>query len=139
MLAMGRRTYTDEEKAVGLAALKLHGGDLSKAARAAGVPRKTLDRWRHSAPETVRQIGQQKTADLAAMELGIVERSTGISIKALDAIDAEPMTVALALAVLPIVTRSGGVAFDKYQLATGGATARVEHEVIIDAGDDGRA
>lgn len=136
---MARRTYTDDEKAAGLAALALNGGDVSKAARAARVPPSTIRAWRDSAPAVVREIGEQKTRDLGSMMLGIVEQSAGISAKALQTIDDEPMTVELALAVLPIVTRSGGVAFDKYQLATGGATARVEHDVVIDAGDDGRA
>lgn len=134
-----QRRYSDEERAVAVAALSQEGGNVTRTARITGIAATTIRNWARGIGEPSPELVAKKTADLAAMMLGIVERSAGISEKALKAIDAEKMTVELALAVLPIVTRSGGVAFDKYQLSTGGVTARIEHEVIIDAGDDGRA
>lgn len=72
-----RRVYSDEEKASGLALLASHGGDVSKAARAAGVPRRTLQRWRDETPEVVAQIAQDKKAALAALFEAEVEAALG--------------------------------------------------------------
>jgi len=126
-----RRTYTDEEKAAGLAALALHGGDVSKAARAMGVPRGTLIRWRDTAPELVRQIGQHKTDDLAALMERIALRSAGILEMALEALGED---VALALDHISDLNRIMGTATDKHQLLTGGATSRIEQIIELDLG-----
>lgn len=129
---MARRVYTDDEKALALAALQMYGGDVSKAARAAGVPRNTLLRWRDSAPEVVRQIVQQKTLDLAAAVGQIANRAAGFIGQAFDYLetvkddDGQSSTGAVALKMLPDLNRVLGTMVDKSQLLTGGATSRVE-------------
>lgn len=116
---MARRTYTDDEKAAGLAALVLHGGDVSKAARAAGVPPSTIRAWRDNSPATVRDIGDQKAADAAVMLERIVGRCAGLLMLALDeienAVDAEgkPAAGAAALAHIAEINRVFGTAHDK--------------------------
>lgn len=67
-LATKRRHYTEAQKAEALAKYKAAGGNLERAAREAGVPRKTLERWvkepERAAPAQVRQ---EKDAELDAL------------------------------------------------------------------------
>lgn len=42
-----RRIYSEEEKAAALTVLDFHRGNVKRAARAAGLPRKTLSSWRN--------------------------------------------------------------------------------------------
>lgn len=113
VVARARRNYTDEEKAAGLAVLALHGGDASKAARAAGVPRRTLQRWRDESPEVVAQIAQEKKDDLAGHLEEIARTAAGIIAVALPLLRQEP---ALALKFLADLNRIMGTAIDKRQL-----------------------
>ena len=124
---MARRTYTDDEMGAALAALVMCGGDVSKAARAAGVPRGTLMGWARKSSETVRQIQQVKELDLAAMMRNIAERGAGLTGLALDWIEAADEPGAVALANLAVLNRITGTAIDKMQLLTGEATERHEH------------
>lgn len=139
-----RRTYTDEEKAAGLAALVAHGGDVSKAARASGISARCIARWRDETPAAVAEIADGKREDLAAMMDRIARRAVGYIDLAFDAMDAaktrngDSMTGVMALERLSELNRIAGTAVDKTQLLSGGATARIEHDVVIDAGDDGR-
>lgn len=123
---MARRTYTDDEKAAGLAALTAHGGDLRKAARAAGVSARTLGRWRDTAPAAVAAIATQKTADLADMMRGIAERAAGLTGLALGSIEGADDPGGLALEHLSDLNRITGTAIDKVRLLSGEPTTTGE-------------
>jgi len=77
---MPGRQYSDQEKALALAALDANGGDESKTARQTGIPRKTLAYWArgHTGP-AVAMLRQGKREDLA-------ERTEGILHQLLDAV-----------------------------------------------------
>lgn len=125
---MARRHYSDEERAAALAILDARGGNVTAAAKAARVPRTTLLSWLdlpdRAAPSELRR---DKRAELAALFEAEAQAALAAARNCRD--DAryrELMTGA-------------GIATDKWQLLTGGATARIEHDVVvIDAGDDGR-
>lgn len=129
-----RRHYNDQDRAAGLAALALHGGMVRPAARAAGVPERTMRRWRDEAPPEVAAIAAQKTSDLAALMERIATKAAGILDGALDSLAADP---ALALDHVADLNRVMGTATDKHQLLTGGATSRVEQVIDLDLGGDG--
>jgi transposase-like protein len=63
---MGKRRYTDDERAGALAALAVNSGNVNRTARQVGVPRRTLAQWakgqRH--PEAA-QMSQLKKRPLA--------------------------------------------------------------------------
>lgn len=125
---MARRHYSDEERAAALAILDARGGRLAEAAKAARVPRQTLQRWIESIDRAAPpQLRLDKRAELAALfEAEAKAALVAASDCRDDARYRELMTGA-------------GIATDKWQLLTGGATARIEHDVVvIDAGDDGR-
>lgn len=123
---MGRRTYTDEEKAVGLAALTAHGGDVSKAARACGVPRGTLQGWMRESSETVQRIQQDKKAELADLIGHIAERASGLVGVALGAIEAAEDEGKTALAHIADLNRVMGTSIDKRALLRGEPTTTGE-------------
>lgn len=68
MMAANQRHYSDAERAAALAVLAANDGNLTRAARATGIPRKTIASWvaapDNAAPATIRQ---EKTFDLVAM------------------------------------------------------------------------
>lgn len=123
---MARRTYTDDEKALGLAALTMHGGDVSKAARAAGVPRGTLQGWMRESSETVQQIQQEKKAELADLMERIATRASGLVGDALGAIEAARDDGKTALAHIADLNRVMGTAVDKRALLRGEPTTTGE-------------
>lgn len=143
-MTKARREYTDEEKAAALAALRLHGGDASKAAREMGIPRQTLLRWRDSAPDVVRQIGQDKTDGIAVMMDRIARRAAGLVEKGMDYIDSATLadedgnvtdiSGAVAAKALPELNRVMGTAVDKGQLLRGDPTSntRIQIEYVND-------
>lgn len=117
---MARRNYTDEERAAGLAALALYGGDASKAAREVGVPRNTLLRWRDNAPEVVRQIGQDKAEELTARLDRIADRAAQLQTRALEVLESGADD--LLLDNWAHVNRAMGTAIDKARLLRGEPT-----------------
>ena len=63
---MGKRTYSDTEKATALAMLDANGGNLSRTQREVGVPRTTLREWRDGRHNgQVADIRQEKKEHLA--------------------------------------------------------------------------
>lgn len=132
-----RKVYTPEEKAAGLAALAANGDDVSKAARDLGVSRSTLRRWRDNAPEAVRQIGQQKKADLAELLEGLARKAAGVQDTLLDHV-AQGDHLEDALAHWSDVNRVMGTALDKAANLRGEPSARTVHELSIKFVDDWR-
>ncbi len=64
-----KRSYSDREKATALAALDFHGGNLSAASKALGVPIKTLSDWRDGAAVNadVAEFRNEEKANLVEM------------------------------------------------------------------------
>ena len=63
---MGKRTYSDTEKATALAMLDANGGNLSRTQRETSVPRSTLREWRDGRHHgEVADIRQEKRVELA--------------------------------------------------------------------------
>ncbi len=63
---MGKRTYSDTEKATALAMLDANSGNLSRTQRETSVPRSTLREWRDGRHhDDVADLRQEKKADLA--------------------------------------------------------------------------
>lgn len=131
---MARRHYTDDERAAGLAVLALHGGNLKRAAREAGVPERTLRRWTQEAPEEVGAIAAQKKADLADLMEDIARRAAGCITMAIEAIEADP---ALAIDKFSDLNRVAGTALDKMRVLRGETSERTE--VVIRYVNDWRS
>jgi transposase-like protein len=129
---MGRkRTYAPAEKERARVALDVHGGNLSAAAREAGVPRATLQEWRDeweaaalvpvpveylpAAAEYIRQDEKGKVIEAAWKAARVAFERIPELIP--DAKDVQKVATAAAIAV------------DKAQLLSGGATARNEVDV----------
>lgn len=129
---MGRkRTYSDADKERARVALDVHGGNLSAAAREAGVPRATLHEWRDewaaaaalpvpaeylpAAAEYIRQDEKGKVIAAAwrAAELAFERVAELIP----EAKDVQKVATAAAIAV------------DKAQLLSGAATTRNEVDI----------
>lgn len=135
---MARKHYSDEARAAALAVLDANGGNLSRAAREAGVPSSTLDRWRTDRSKAGSpELREQKRVEAADVYASIESKAGGLIDGALDIIT--PAVVAADPRYLSALNTVAGTATDKRQLLIGGATARIEHDVVIDAGDDGRA
>ncbi len=65
-MQMGKRTYSDTEKATTLAMLDANGGNLSRTQRETSVPRSTLREWRDGRHHgDVTDIRQEKRLELA--------------------------------------------------------------------------
>ena len=65
---MGKRTYSDNEKATALAVLDANRGNLSRTQRETSVPRSTLREWRNGRHhDEVTDIRQEKKIELAAL------------------------------------------------------------------------
>ena len=65
---MGKRTYSDTEKATALALLDANDGNLSSTQRATGVPRSTLREWRDGRHNgEVADIRREKKVELAGL------------------------------------------------------------------------
>lgn len=75
---MAKRRYSDEDRAMALAALAANGGNLKRTAREQGVPETSLRQWakgdRH--PEAV-EMSAQKKPPLADAYEDVVRRSLG--------------------------------------------------------------
>ena len=65
---MGKRTYSDTEKATALAVLDANRGNLSQTQRKTSVPRSTLREWRDGRHNgEVADIRQEKKVELSAL------------------------------------------------------------------------
>ncbi len=65
---MGKRTYSDTEKATTLAMLDANGGNLSRTQRETSVPRTTLREWRDGRHNgEVADIRREKKLELSAL------------------------------------------------------------------------
>lgn len=73
---MGKRQYSDSDKAGALAALDANGGNVNRTARQLQIPRTTLTEWmsdRHISDD-VPDIRQEKKASLAEKFAELAER-----------------------------------------------------------------
>lgn len=132
---MGRkRSYTDADKERARVALDANGGNLSRAARDADVPRATLHEWRDEwaaeaaeaaalpvpaeyLPTAVEYIRQTKKGEA-------IEAAWDVAVAAfLRAKEALPDASARDAATV------AGIAVDKAQLLSGAATERTEHNI----------
>jgi len=105
---MRKRSYSDQEKAAFLLALKANGGNLKRTAEETGVPLATLFHWRNGegVNSDVADIANQKAESLAEkferVANLLVERIPGF-------IDNEKTT-------LSMVATAAGIAIDKARL-----------------------
>jgi transposase-like protein len=108
-----KREYTPKDKADALAHLAAEGGNVKRAALAAGIPRKTLEGW-----------GKGRGIDLEVYGM-IEETKKRLAAKLMT--EAEEMADALpgkrAAATYQQALVGIGIAVDKAQLLTGGPTA----------------
>lgn len=117
------RGYTEREKARALALVKTNGGNVQRAAREAGVPRKTVGDWvegKGVSQEAKRMSEQPEvTKELAA-------KFKQLAHLALDAITPEK----LAKASLKELALAAAIFTDKNQLLTGSPTQIVGTEQL---------
>jgi transposase-like protein len=125
-----KRTYTDEDRERARVALDSHGGNLSAAARYAGIPRVTLLSWRDEwaaaaavpvpvehLPAAVEYIRQSKKGEVINAAWDLASAAFERAKAALpDASARDAATVA-------------GIAIDKAQLLSGDATERTDHNI----------
>jgi transposase-like protein len=116
---MGKRRYSDDERAACLAALAANGGDVAKTARETGVPDPTLRCWakgtRH--PEAL-QMQEGKRLPLADMLEDLAYRAARTSRRGLRHVKADRAAVVM------------GIAIEKMQLLRGQPTERVDANVF---------
>ena len=129
-MTRGHVTYTDEAKAVALAALRASRWNYSETERLTGIDRRSLRRWATETPEAVEQIAQQKSADLSSLMADIAYRGARLERRAFDHF--ETLTDAEIAEHLPEINRVTGTAIDKTQLLGGEPTERVAHVVDLD-------
>lgn len=127
---MARRHYSDEARAAALAVLDANAGNVSRAAREAGVPRATLQLWAagpdRAAPPEVRQ---EKRDEVAEVYASIAGKGTALLDEALDLIS--PADVAANPKLLTAVSAVTGTAVDKRQLLTDKPTENVKQRVEV--------
>jgi hypothetical protein len=111
-----KRRYSDLERAGALAALAANAGDVSKTARALGMPRKTLAHWAKEQVkgEALAKDCQEKKRDLADLFEDLARAILGVSLRQVDLL---PIDKALVAA---------GIAVDKMLLLRGEPTAIYE-------------
>jgi hypothetical protein len=114
---MGKRIYSDKERAVALAFLESTNGDVSKAAKLANVPRITLWNWSKGLVARVddSMIGQEKAEAKRELSEIIDERVREYLEAATGAVVEE--------ATLPQLWTGIGIGIDKKQLLTGQPTS----------------
>lgn len=135
-----RRHYSDEARAAALAVLDANGGNLTRAAREAGVPLSTLKHWRddrdRAAPAELRK---GKADDLATVYERIAYQATALIAGGLEAIadakdeDGNPAAGVTALRHLSALNTVAGTATDKHQLLKGEPTERIAHDDLTPA------
>jgi hypothetical protein len=117
-----RRSYSEEDVAASLTALRANDGVVKRTAEDLGIPRMTLAQW---AMETRRP----QTAGNAAQRLQVSQDKSQETIRMLDAII--PQALARVAEALPSVNGYqamlvSAIAIDKRQLLSGGPTSRTE-------------
>lgn len=101
---MPRRQYTDADRAAALAVLDLHAGDVGKAARLLGIPRKTLEGWARGRTEVPAELRRQKRAELA------------VQLEAIAHLILDLVSERLPTASVPQLFTGLGITIDKMQL-----------------------
>lgn len=97
---MGKRRYSDDDRAAALCALDLHAGNASRAAKALGIPRVTLLQWRDGrVPATVADLRNGKKADLSAKLEAIAHRCADLIPEKLEGASLRDLVGALHIAV----------------------------------------
>lgn len=133
---MGRRRYSDEERAAALAELEANGGNVTWTARELGVPESTLRRWRDdpnmAAPAELRA---QKKESLADMWEKVARQALAFLGRAFDDYDRHELERELPLqdvklTMAPKLATVAGIATEKHQLLTGGPTERHEYREV---------
>lgn len=125
---MGKRRYSDDERAASLAALAANGGDVAKTAAQVGVPYRTMKNWADGTchPEAA-ELGMAKKPLLADLLEDLAHRAVRTSRRGLRHLKADRAAVV------------AGIAIEKMQLLRGQPTANVdakhEHVVTITAAD----
>ncbi len=118
-----RRHYSEAEKAEVLARLTSNGGNLSRTSRESRVPRKTIERWaedpERAAPTEVRK---EKEQDLLNLWEEVERVLLAATVR-----KCEAGTLRDTVSQLMV---GAGIARDKIQLLTGGATAREETRTL---------
>lgn len=122
---MARRHYSDEARAAALAVLDANGGNLTRAAREAGVPLSTLKHWQsdrdRAAPAELRS---QKKVEAAEVYESIRDKASSLIDRALDLIP--PETLAGDARMLTAVSTVGGTADDKATRTRGEPTEHLK-------------
>jgi transposase-like protein len=113
---MGRH-YSPEEKSEGLAHLAAEGGNVNRAARAYGVPRKTLQGWRDGRGITSEVKGMIEESKLRLRDMFRDEAAAAL----------EEAKAKRGTANYKDLMIGAAVATDKAQLLDGAPTSRVEH------------
>jgi transposase-like protein len=114
---MGKRTYSDEEKADALLQLDANGGNLKRTAVAIGIPRKTLAEWRDGhVHHAVAEIRHDKRPPLADRLEALAHLCLDLLPGKLDAASAAQVSVSL------------GISLEKMRLLRNESTAHVKHE-----------
>jgi len=116
--------YTDEERAALLAMFAASGMTQRAFARSHALPESTLRRWVSASPETRGAIGAQKKAELAALYTAEIEASLAAAGGKRDQASYRDLMIGV------------GILDDKRTRLAGEATERVEHEVVLDLGDE---
>lgn len=117
---MANRTYTDIEKAQALAAFAACGNNASKAAKATGIPRKTISQW------AAGTVGVKSIANLPSLtadaKIELADKLDGIAHALADAMPSK-----IEKASLQQVAISMAVAIDKRALLRGQPTSITEN------------
>jgi len=119
---MARRSYSDEDKAVALAALEANGGNKQRTAKDLCIPKSTLTEWANGsgAKNAETELRHQKKADLANELEAIAHQLAGA------------MGDKIANANLQQTATSLGITIDKMQLLRGKPTGIVENVGLTD-------
>lgn len=117
-------TYTDEEIAHALAALRANRGNAKKTATQLGIPRTTLRQWAGLSPVKGKQVPLAKVEAASAELATTFEKISGrITEKVLEAVERVELKNAQDIRNMLV---GAGITTDKGQLLRGGATSRVE-------------
>lgn len=136
---MARRHYSDNDRAAALAVLEANDGNVTRAAKEAGVPAATLRLWRdapeQAAPAEVRSRAHE---DLSVVYRSVADKAAALLDATLDKLT--PAAVATNPKMLAAVSAVASTATDKYYRLTSGADAaddlrRKVEEAGVDAGD----
>lgn len=113
---MGRRRYSDSDKAAALAALDANDGNTHKTAKQLNIPRTTLERWVEGrVSDDVPHLRQHKKRELHESLEELAYKLVAVMPEKIDEANLQQSAVAL------------GVVIEKMQLLRGDPTERLEH------------